>query len=77
MQNDLFELVVMRDNVGEAIWYIYTGLLLTSIVQLKITNRGCVSNPKTMEANYQKFLQMEEKAKQEKEVASATYTISG
>ena len=77
MQNDLFELVVTRDNVGEAMWYIYTGILLTSIVQLKITNRGCNSNPKTMELNYQKFLEREQKSKEEKEKASATYTISG
>ncbi len=54
IKNELFEIVVTRDNVGEAMWYIYTGLLLTSLVQLKMTTRGCVSNPKTMEANYQK-----------------------
>jgi hypothetical protein len=77
MQNDLFELVVTRDNVGEAMWYIYTGLLLTAIVQLKITTRGCVTSPKTMEANYQKFLEQEQKAKEQKENASTTYTISG
>lgn len=76
MQNDLFELVITRDNVGEAMWYIYTGLLLTSIVQLKITTRGCNSNPKTMEANYQKFLQQEQAAKEQKEKTSATYTIT-
>lgn len=78
IQNELFELVVTRDNVGEAMWYIYTGLLLTSIVQLKITNRGCSTNPKTMEANYQKFLEQEQKAKEEKEKsASTTYQLSG
>ena len=76
IQNDLFELVVTRDNVGEAVWYIYTGLLLTSIVQLKITSRGCISNPKTMEANYQKFLEQEEKKKKEKEKAETHYTIT-
>ena len=76
IQNDLFELVVTRDNVGEAMWYIYTGLLLTSIVQLKITTRGCNTNPKTMEANYQKFLEQEEKSKEQKEKTSATYTIT-
>lgn len=76
IQNDLFELVVTRDNVGEAMWYIYTGLLLTSIVQLKITTRGCVSNPKTMEANYQKFLEQEKAAKEAKEKSSTTYTIT-
>ena len=76
MKNDLFELVVTRDNVGEAMWYIYTGVLLTSIVQLKITTRGCTSNPQTMEANYQKFLQQEQQNKQAHENAATTYTIS-
>jgi hypothetical protein len=78
MQNHLFELIVTKDNIGEAMWYIYTGLLLTSIVQLKITNRGCSTNPKTMEANYQKFLEQEQKAKEEKEKSeSTTYKLSG
>lgn len=76
MKHDLFELVVSRDNVGEAMWYTYTGILLTSIVQLKIASRGCVSTPKTMEANYQKFLQNEQTANQAKETATATYTIT-
>lgn len=76
MQQDLFEVVLTRDNVGEAMWYIYTGLLLTSIVQLKITTRGCVSNPKTMEANYQQFLQKEQTAKEQQQNAATTYTIT-
>lgn len=76
MKNDLFEIVVTRDNIGEAMWYIYTGLLLTSIVQLKITNRGCASNPKTMEANYQKFLEQEQAAKEKQQSAQTTYTIT-
>ena len=75
-RDELFEIVLTRDNVGEAMWYIYTGLLLTSIVQLKITTRGCVSNPKTMEANYQKFLEQEDAAKQQKQNTSTTYTIT-
>jgi len=77
MKNDLFELVVTRDHVGESMWYMYTGLLLTSIVQLKITTRGCVNNPKTMEQNYQKFLDAEKEAQAQKELAtSTTYTIT-
>jgi hypothetical protein len=77
IKNDLFELVVSRDNVGESMWYMYTGLLLTSIVQLKITTRGCVSNPKTMEQNYQKFLDSEQQAQSDKALAtSTTYTIT-
>ena len=77
IRKELFEVVVTRDNVGEAMWYIYTGILLTSIVQLKITSRGCVSSPKTMEENYNKFLESEKKAQEQKELAtSTTYTIT-
>ena len=78
IKNDLFSLVVTRDNIGEAMWYIYTGILLTSIVQLKLTSRGCVSNPKTMKQNYQKFLQVQEENKAAKDkIESTTYTITG
>jgi len=77
MKNNLFDLVVSRDNVGESMWYLYTGILLTSIVQLKITSKGCASNPKTMEQNYQKFLDEEAAAKANEEKAtSTTYTIT-
>jgi hypothetical protein len=77
IRSELFEIVVTRDNVGESMWYMYTGLLLTSLVQLKMTTRGCISNPKTMEANYQKFKDTEQKAKDQKELATGTtYTIT-
>ena len=77
LKKQLFELVVTRDTIGEALWYIYTGLLLTSIVQLKITSRGCATNPKTMEANYAKFQEQEAAAqKQAASATSTTYTIT-
>ena len=77
IRDELFEIVVTRDNVGEAMWYMYTGLLLTALVQLKITTRGCASNPKTMEANYQQFKNADQKANQQKSLATGTtYTLS-
>jgi hypothetical protein len=77
LRDELFDLVVTRDNIGESLWYVYTGLLLTSIVQLKITSRGCASNPKTMQQNYQKFLDKEDEAKAKQEQStSTTYTIT-
>jgi hypothetical protein len=77
MKNDLFELVVTRDNVGESMWYMYTGLLLTAIVQLKLTMRGCVSNSATMEQNQQKYQAVSQKAQAQTEKAtSTTYTLT-
>lgn len=77
IRQELFELVVTRDNIGESLWYIYTGILLTSIVQLKITTRGCNNNTATMEKNYNEFLKKEEEAKAKKaETDKTVYTIT-
>ena len=73
---ELFDLVVKKDNIGEMLWYIYTGLLLTSIVQLKITTRGCTMNPKTMEENYAKFKKQEATVNQQNAATKNTvYTL--
>jgi hypothetical protein len=77
IKKQLFDLTVTRDNVGETLWYVYTGLLLTSIVQLKITTRGCAMNPKTMEENYAKFQKQQEAIKaQNATTTDTTYTIT-
>ena len=74
---ELFELVVTRDNVGEAMWFIYTGILVTSLVQLKIATRGCVSSPATMSKNYQQFLDNQEQADAKQQQATSTvYTLA-
>lgn len=76
-RNELFELVITRDNVGEAMWYIYTGFLISSIVQLKITTRGCVVNPAQMAKNYQNYVAEQEKSEeQQNQATSAVYTIT-
>ena len=77
LKKQLFDLAVTRDNVGETLWYVYTGLLLTSIVQLKITTRGCAMNPKTMEENYAKFKKQEEEIQaQNAAISGTTYTVT-
>jgi len=76
MRDNLFKLVVTRDNVGEAMWYVYTGLLVTSIVKLKISSKGCKTNTKTMEQNYNNFKEKENAAAEKKQlVQSQVYTM--
>jgi hypothetical protein len=78
IKSKLFDLVVSRDNVGEAMWFIYAGILLTAIVQLKITTSGCVSSPQTQQANLQQYQQQqEEQNAQTEQATSTTYTITG
>lgn len=77
MKNKLFELVITRDDVGESMWYMYTGILLTSIVQLKIATAGCVSSPQTMEKNYQQFVEKEQETQAAQEqTTGTTYTTT-
>ena len=76
-KEELFNLVVTRDNIGEAMWYVYTGVLITSIVQLKISTRGCQTSTETMEKNYKEFLDKENAAKAKKaEKDDVVYTTT-
>jgi hypothetical protein len=52
MKQKLLDVVVTRDNIGEAMWYIYTAILLISIVQFKLVSHGCSQNADTVMANY-------------------------
>ena len=51
LKQQMLNLVVYRDNVGEAMWYIYTGLLLSTILKYNINNRGCVKSVSQIQSN--------------------------
>ena len=55
LKKQLFDLTVMRDSIGEAIWYFYTAVLLTFIVQYNIVVKGCVKNPDTLAASLKTY----------------------
>lgn len=75
-REELFEIVMSRDNVGEGMWYIYTGLLLTSIVQLRISTLPCQLNKETIQKNTAAYLEEQTKVDERKEnVTSQVYTL--
>jgi len=77
IRTDFLNIVISRDNVGEAMWYIYTGILLISIVQYNITTRGCINDTATMQKNYKAYLEKEKDSEnQKKKATSQTYTIT-
>jgi hypothetical protein len=63
LKQKLLDIVVLRDNIGEGMWFLYTAILLTSIVQYKITSRGCVQNLQDIQTNYQSYLKDESQKK--------------
>jgi len=75
MRNKLLELSSTRENIGEGMWYIYTGIILISIVQFSITSKGCVSDLATMQKNYKNFQEQEDTAIALDASANATNTL--
>lgn len=77
IRDELFKITVTRDNFGEAMWFVYTGILIASITQMKIANRGCQSNVQAMEDNYQKYKQQEQAEIDAKsKIKETDYTIT-
>jgi hypothetical protein len=56
-KDELFKLIVKKDNIGEGMWYVYTGILLTSIVSYNLTTRACVKDLDKMKAEHDKYLE--------------------
>lgn len=76
-KQQLLDLVVYRDNIGEALWYIYTAILVGSIVYYNLATRGCVRDVNSIKADYDEYLkEQEEKEKQEEVNNSVVYTVS-
>jgi hypothetical protein len=75
-QQELLDIVVLRDNIGEACWYIYTAILLISIIGYKIVNKACEVDPKVANANYDQYLDKQQAANDAKAIAnSIPYTL--
>ena len=54
-KKQLLELVVTRDNVGEAMWYVYTAILVSSIVYYNLATKGCFRDVNSIKANYNQY----------------------
>lgn len=77
-QAELLSLVVLKDNIGEATWYFYTAVLLSSIISFNLTSRGCKKSIDELKASHDAYLQQEDAAQKQKELNdSTTFTVTG
>ena len=60
------ELATFRDNIGEACWYLYTGIFLIMIIQNNIVTYKCDTDPRLMNEKYDQY---KEEQKQKEEAA--------
>jgi hypothetical protein len=76
MKQQLLDAVVVRDNIGEALWYIYAAVLLISITQYNIMTRPCNKDLATLQASQDQYLKTETKINADSEKQKATlYTL--
>lgn len=77
LKQKLLNTVLIRDNIGEALWYINTAILVTSVVQYNIAVRGCNKDLKSIQEQQANFEQQQAAIKLQNERAtSTTYTMS-
>jgi len=75
-KQQLLDVVATRDNIGEALWYIYTAVLLISITQYNIASRTCTQDLRTMTASQSAFQQTQKSVTDANAKAtSTTYAI--
>jgi len=74
-EQELLDVVLTRDNIGEAFWYTYTAILLISVTQYNILSRPCAQDSATMQAKHENFLKEQETINKEKAKGSGVYTI--
>lgn len=67
-QKELLDLVVTKDNIGEGMWYIYSAILITSIVYYNLATRKCTQSSASINKKYNEYVQGQEVAEKEKEV---------
>jgi hypothetical protein len=72
IKTSLLDLVVLKDNIGEALWYIYTAILISSIVNYSLATRGCVKDISQIKADHDAYIKQQEEADKQKELNNTT-----
>ena len=77
LKQQLLDLVVKRENIGEGLWYIYTAMLVSSIVYYNLDTRGCVRDVNSIKADYDAYEKEQEELEKQKAINDSTvYTVS-
>jgi hypothetical protein len=66
IKQELLDLVVLKDNIGEGLWYLYTGILISSIVYYNLSNSGCVKDVATLKQEQEDYLKKQEEIETQK-----------
>ena len=60
MKAQLFSFIRLKDIVAEYIWYLLTGILVTSVGYNYLVNNGCSQNAKDMKKKHKEYIEKEQ-----------------
>jgi hypothetical protein len=72
IKKELLELVVLKDNIGEALWYIYTSILISSIVYYNLATRGCIKSVDQIKSDHDAYIEQQEQVDKQNELNNST-----
>jgi hypothetical protein len=76
IKQELLDLVVLKDNIGEGLWYIYTGILISSIVYYNLSSSPCVKSIATLKQEQEDYVKKQEQIEMQKEkINEVKYTM--
>lgn len=70
IKQSLLDVVVLKDNVGEALWYIYSAILISSIVYYNLAVKGCVQDINQIKQQHDDYIKQQEANQKQQEIAS-------
>lgn len=71
-QRQLLQLTVIRDNIGEALWYIYSAILISSIVSYNLATRGCIKDVSQIKQEHDAYVQQQEEIQKQQQLNNST-----
>ena len=76
IKQQLLDLVVLKDNIGEAFWYVYTAILISSIVYYNLATRGCVKSVDQIKSDHDAYIQQQEAAAEQAKLNNSTTYVN-
>ena len=72
IKQQLLDLVILKDNIGEAFWYVYTSILISSIVYYNLATRGCIKSVEQIKTDHDAYIQKQEELNKQNELNNST-----
>ena len=72
VKQKLLDLVVLKENIGEAFWYLYTAILVSSIVYYNLATRGCVKSVDQIKSEHDAYIKQKTENDEKQQLNNST-----